>query len=78
MHSLTHTCSHSLTHTHTHIHAQLYSPYSHTHNFHTYASPGYGGKDKGGESAIADKWFEGQKKFYVDMGKTLGDTVREK
>jgi hypothetical protein len=37
---------------------------------------GYGGKDKGGESAIADQWFESQKKFYVDMGKTLGDTVR--
>ena len=39
---------------------------------------GYGGKDKGGESAIADQWFESQKKFYVDMGKTLGDTVRSR
>ena len=38
---------------------------------------GYGGKDKGGESAIADQWFESQKKFYVDMGKTLGDTVNK-
>lgn len=36
---------------------------------------GYGGKKKGAESGLADKWFEGQKSFYVGVGKSFGDMV---
>ena len=36
---------------------------------------GYGGKERGAESGLADQWFESQKKFYVDIGKAFGDEV---
>lgn len=36
-------------------------------------STGYGGKVKGPEAKVADKWFEAQKAFYVKVGQTLGD-----
>ena len=35
---------------------------------------GYAGGKKGVESGIADKWFSAQREFYVNAGKTLGDT----
>ena len=31
---------------------------------------GYGGKERGVENGIADQWFEAQKNFYVDIGKS--------
>ena len=34
---------------------------------------GYVGQDRGIESGIADKWFEGQKNFFVAAGKIAGD-----
>jgi hypothetical protein len=36
---------------------------------------GYAGREKGIGSAVADKWFESQKQFYVGVGKALGDNV---
>jgi hypothetical protein len=37
---------------------------------------GYGGKERGVENGLADRWFESQKKFYVDVGRAFGDNVR--
>ena len=34
---------------------------------------GYGGRERGVENGLADAWFEGQRKFYVGIGKTFGD-----
>lgn len=35
---------------------------------------GYGGKERGVESEVADLWFEGQRSLFVTAGKTFGDT----
>lgn len=34
---------------------------------------GYGGQEKGVESEVVDQWFAAQRRFYVDMGKKMGD-----
>ena len=36
---------------------------------------GYAGVSKEQKDGIADKWFESQRKFYVDIGKAFGDQV---
>jgi hypothetical protein len=44
-------------------------------NRYTYTtSTGYGGKEKGPEARLADKWFQAQREFYVGVGKSFGDT----
>jgi len=36
---------------------------------------GYAGQNKGAiDGDVADKWFESQKLFYVELGKSIGDT----
>lgn len=43
-----------------------------TYSYQT--STGYGGRERGVESGIADKWFSSQREFYVNVGKSFGDT----
>jgi cyclophilin family peptidyl-prolyl cis-trans isomerase len=42
-----------------------------TYSYET--STGYGGRERGVESGIADKWFSSQREFYVNVGKSFGD-----
>jgi cyclophilin family peptidyl-prolyl cis-trans isomerase len=35
---------------------------------------GYAGKERGVESGLVDAWFEGQRKLFVGVGKSMGDT----